>query len=1589
MARKLLKILLWICAVPFALLMLLTVLLYIPFVQDAAVRYATEAIGKSTGMTIGIDRLRLVPPLRLRVDGVSVIEAGGDTMLTAGSARVGVAILPLLRGSVKVDDLGLDDVYYQLGNADSLMWLRANVKRALIPAVNLGISSNSVDICSADLQGVRVNLRMLPDTAVAPVDTAAAAPWIIRAGLIRLRDVDYTMSMLPTIDSLGVHVPEATLREATVDMASYLINGRSLTIDSVSAAYIYPAVTPDASPVASAVSSDSVPAVSPAWTIRADSLRLTGREVLYAQSGVSNPAPGLDMGYIALSDISIAIDSLYNRGTSLRVPLRELALTERCGLSLRADGLVRLDSTSVSASDFTLSTLRSTMRINADMGMGELSTVAATPLSVSASGVISPADIAQAFPDMRTLLSPIEPISFNVLAEGSSATLDIPLLSVDIPRLARLRGEGSVTAPFDPDAVGAHVTLDGSVPALSDRTYSFLPIAHIPALSLKTDVDYLPGQAQGDLAVTTAAGHLAADGSWTARREDYDLTLSLVNFPVGEFMPELGVGTVTARAEVDGRGYNPMARTTSIDANVILADATYQGVRYSDLILRTTLHAGAASASLTSHNPGADAMATLDATIAGDSIDYHLDLAASDIDLYRLHITDTVCGGSFNLSSQGFYNLASQDFDVSAALSSLRWKMPDITIAPSSPISLVSRSAASGSLTTVSQGDLSVNLSTPRSLLAMIDSLPPAMTTLSGQIDSMRISVPALSHVLPSLSLSASMGRDNFVADYLASSASPITIGKASAALTLLRDSTINLSASATSIASGSTHIDTLSLSAHRRGDYLLYDISMNNRPGTWDDFAHVAVNGFVGANRLSTFLRQNNIKGENGFTLGFNTSVADSVVTVHLVPGKPTIAYKPWKINLDNYITYDIVTRHLDADVSLSGDDSSVRIFTEHPGDDTDEHSDSTAHHIHSHAFAQEDLVIRLTRIHLADWLSINPFAPPVKGDVSADLRLNYANSVLTGKGSVSLDDLYYGRDRVGDFDLNLDIANSPGGKVMADVTLMIDSIPTITARGVVGDSTLTTPFLLDFRMIRFPLATINPFMPPATASLSGVLNGDMVVTGDMANPVFNGELRFDSAAVKVNMMGTTFRFSDTNIPVDSNVVTFRDFAITGANDNPLKINGTVDARHLTDIRIDLDAAARNMQILRSDRARGGASLYGRAFIDLFAAVKGNLNRLTVQADASLLSASNLTYVVSDVEQTLTEGQTEEMVHFVQFNDTAAVHRVDSIATASTMALVVNADLHLQQGSTINVDLNPSGTNRVQIKPQGDLDYSLSPLNGQRLTGRLNIPSGYVRYTPPLMSEKNFSFSEGSYIAFNGDVLNPVLNIHAVDVVRSNVTTEGQNSRLVNFDVMLGVTGTFNAMNVNFDLSTNDDITVQNQLSSMSAEQRANQAMNLLLYNVYTGAGGTKGTTVAGNPLFSFITSQLNTWAANNIRGVDISFGIDQYDRTYEGATTTATSYSYRVSKSLFDDRFKIVVGGNYSTDANTDENFSQNLINDISFEYLLNRAGTMYVRIFRHTGYESILEGEVTKTGVGFVYKRRLGSLYELLRPGAKRFH
>lgn len=133
------------------------------------------------------------------------------------------------------------------------------------------------------------------------------------------------------------------------------------------------------------------------------------------------------------------------------------------------------------------------------------------------------------------------------------------------------------------------------------------------------------------------------------------------------------------------------------------------------------------------------------------------------------------------------------------------------------------------------------------------------------------------------------------------------------------------------------------------------------------------------------------------------------------------------------------------------------------------------------------------------------------------------------------------------------------------------------------------------------------------------------------------------------------------------------------------------------------------------------------------------------------------------------------------------------------------------------------------------------------------------------------------------------------METVRANVSSDGQDNRAVNFDISINIRNSLDDLEISFGLSAPEDLTMQNQLNSLTAEQRANQAMNLLIYNTYTGPGTTAKVS-SENPLNSFIQKELNQWAQNNLKGVDLSFGINSYGE--DDPNGQRTDYSYRLSK-------------------------------------------------------------------------------------------
>lgn len=1565
--RRLLKTLMWVVIA----VLLLPVLLYIPPIQNFAISIAKNQIKKSTGMEIGIGSFRLSFPLDVHLKDVYVLTAQNDTMIRAGEAIADVKLLPLLKLDVKLNRLDLDKGYFKMVLPDSSMTLTVNAGHlSADDKSSFNLADNKLLLNKVKLDDGSLGLYMdVWKKKPTPEDTTESKPFYIAANDIELNNFRFGMSMLPTIDTLDCMARKVKLKEGVVDLASNLVKWKMVNLDGGDFRYIQP--TPEY--VAAHPAPLSEPSTGPPMQIKGDSVGVRGMKALYATKGVV-PAAGFDAGYISVDSVAIGMKDFYNESSTVRLPITLLRARERSGLEVvSGQGLVAIDSIGLSLKDLNIRTLYSQLKATADVPFAMMSLDPKSPMSVRASGRIGLPDVESFMPSLSEFTAKIpsrKPLDFDLNAAGSLASLKIDKLLAEMAGVVRIEADGNVANVLDYKRLKANISLEGDLmdPELADQFLAPTDM-RIPAFKLQGIVNADGLEYGADIDLLTTAGDLAANGYVGIDTENYNVDLSLHKFDVARYAPTIGVGEITGTVSATGHGFNPMKKRAVTDARVLLKEIVYNKRRLHDISVNANIDLqGVLSLKANSPNPGLDLDLEATGTIHPD--DYKVDLLAHirDLNLQELGLTDSINSGKGTIYLNGTASPERWLYDAEIQLVDLDWNLPSHYI--HLPGGLNAKIKATELLTMLDVDSHLTNLhfESPEGLKKVVDSFIAAGDTVMAQIGRRNLVADNINNALPHFDLSLRASGNGLLDQLLL----PTGIRVDTVWANINRDSLLRGDVNVRRINSGSMKIDTIGLNFSQRSQLIDYLFHMGNRPGTLDQFAQVDVRGYLGHNRISAFLNQHDIKGNTGYRLGLTAALMDSIVTVHLTPLKATIAYMPWTINNDNFIDYNVRNHDIDANLLAKSAESSILARTE------------------PNEYGGKDLHLNIDNLKIQDFLSLSVFAPPITASVSTDLRVNYEDHVIQGGGRVSLKDFTYDKIAVGDFDLDVNAGYGFGGanNTNLNASLRINNEPAMNAYASLrSDSTgsMATDSV-GLRLTRFPLKVANAFLGN-NVLLSGYLNGQMAMSGSFSKPVLNGAITFDTVAVKIPMLGATLKPDETPLKVTDNVVTLDNFQIFAANKNPLTINGSVDARKFTDIRFDIKAHASNLQLINSDK-RSKSDLYGKINLNLDATAKGPLRLLDVTGNVNILGTTDATYRLNMMGDATQGGMNaDEVVKFVNFNDTTQVAQNDSIVE-SPLNMRTDANLRISPGTQLQVLLSTSGTDKVQLQPTANLRYFQNYMGDMSVTGSLTLGQGMVRYAFPVIGEKTFEFDPSSMITWTGSLMNPTLNVTATDIMKANVT-QGGNSRLVNFLVTLHASNTIENLKVNFDLATNDDLSIQNELQSMSADQRQTQAMNLLLYGKYSGQGIKANASLDGNVLYSFLESQLNSWVAQHVRGVDLSFGINQYDKSVNGSTSTQTSYSYQVSKSLFNNRFKILVGGNYSTDDSAEENLAQNLFSDVRFEYILKQTQTlnMSVQLFRHYGYESILEGEITEMGLGFVMKRKLSDLRGLFYFGRHR--
>lgn len=1567
------KYILYAIAGLLVLILLLPATLYVPAIQNALVRYSEQWINGHTGMSVSIGRLSLRFPLDLALDDVMVAHGDGDTLAAVGSARVNVALLPLLRKKAYIPDVSLTDVRFDFAAEDSSLFLGVKAGALQLASGAVDLAAGKVRIGNLSLADADVSLVL---RTVADTDSVAASPlpdWDIDITSIALSDITYTMYMPPVIDTLRVTLPQAGITGGRVSLAGQQVDVEQFYIDR--GRYRYVACHTAEADTASADTTQAAAASMP-WQISVAKVMLTDNEAAY----MTEPAPagsGFDARYIAADHICVALSSVYNRGSELRLTVDSLSLNERSGVAVtRAAGGFEMQESRIVVNDFSLYTPYSDLHadVDADMRFFENNSEAAIYARLESNVALT--DVEKFYPAVkqfyihpRRYVSPYTPaaapllrgmelLSARVEAEGTCEKLQLKTLRLSQPGIFTLQAEGEVTSVWDEVRRRARMSCRASTTravSLQNFITDSLLLGRVvmQPLRLGGRVDLQGSRVDGGLFLGCLQGGIAVRGGYDFRREKYEAKIGIRRFPIDSILPYDSVGALTARAEVSGAHFNPTGISTSAELQLTLDTLSLRGVPYNGARLSASLgeqrwqiQAGCEQRAL---DVGVDAQGLLTPDLF--VVDVQTDVRLIDLAALRF-ATDTfnISGGvKAQLVASRNDSLLQADVEVDKlvlAMGNYRYRAGSISCVAASDITY--------SYIDLSTGDIEATLTSDVGL----GRLSPSLERLTQFVDTVwqrqRLNMDELHRGLPPFAIDIQAGRNNILQQYLNSMGVKFT----GMQLNARNDSLFALSAYLQRLNVAGTQLDTINFVAREAGKRLNYSLEVKNKPGNLDEFALLTVEGFLSGNSTRLLCRQENRDKENGFLLGCKVDFLDSLLTVSFGPKQPVIGYKTWELNPGNYFTYNHQTRDIEADIRLAYGDSRIYLSTE-------SRRNKSVEGVH----------LDVRNIRLSDWLVASPFMPPVDGNISTDIYVDLPPAGIEAEGTLGIRDFRYANQRVGSFDIYASYELNAAGSGNIGGTVQIDSVQVLQlsarydtrGKGIGGEVQIDA----------LPLSVANAFFPAKMGDLAGTLDSNLSLSGTMDQPWVDGFIRFKDAKAVLSSLGASLTLDSKDIPIRQNRIYFDAYGLRGVNGNPLNIDGTVDFSDLSRIGVTLDLAGRNFEPVRAPESRT-AMLYGSVFADVAARIRGSLDNMSVNGRISLLSGTNATYVMQS-SQMQTGQDYSNMVTFVSFADTVETYeKIANSRVSATTNINATVNIDIDEGVRLGVNLSTDGNNRIDLVGGGTLLYTMTALGDSRFTGRYNLTGGFVRYNPPILSQKIFNIQEGSYVLWNGDIADPSFNIKAVQRQRSSVSEGDKGSRPVEFDITIYVTNTLKNLGISFDLSTTDDITIQNELQGLTPEQRSSKAINMLLYNSYTGF--SSAADMAGNPLNSFLESELNMWAQKTLKGVELSFGINDYGD--DGTGTQRTDYSYKISKSLFDNRLKVVVGGSYATNQDATQNLKENLIDDISLEYRLTKRENMYLKVFRHTGYESIIEGEITQTGVGFLYRKQLMSLLDLFR-------
>lgn len=1373
------KILKWcgiIISIPFALFIIISILIYIPPVQDFIVKKAASMASTATGMDINVGRISLSFPLNLNIHNVSAVQEK-DTLLNAGKITLKVQMKPLFRKQVEIDAFKLEDISLNTMNMIEGLALKGELGELYLESHGVALSPETATINSFILKDTHMDI-CIADTAAA--DTTASEPlyWQFMLQKANLENVAINLSMPLDSMNMGVNIGSATLTEGLVDLRKEAYSIQKFRINNSSARYV---------------------------------------------SGGKQPAEGFDPSYIAIAGLNIGLDSIYYCGNEIKAGIKDFRMKERSGLEIiSAGGKIMANDERIGISGLELKTTDSyfSVQAGAEWNISQINNDGSISARIMAD--IGKNDLFRfltGMPEDFRKDFPAEPVQIRAGVDGSLNRMRITGVSAEIAEHIRLTAEGYLNDVTDSTKMAAHLDMDGIFPDMK-FAQSLIGTTVIPAdMTIKGSADIRNDSIISSLGLTQGDGLAELNAGFIPNSESFFAEMELKELNIHNFLPTDSLFRVTASFSAEGRGFDIFSPDTRMNIKAGVSNFEYARYSFSGIDMKAILANGKTNVAFNINDNMMEIGSTMDADISSNNIMAKMRTDIKRLDLHSLGLVaqplkiaqDIDIDARTDMKNRHQAKVSINNIRLTTEKSSFKTKDLNFGV-----------SMTEDSLRTyINSGDMTMLLRTTGGIDKVTDKLTKISTLAAKQWESRTLNLDTLRALLPETSFRLFAGDDNPFVNTLEMSG--IGFSKLYASLNTSSANGINSSAYLYGLHTDSLRLDTITFRAIQDTTGIILTGGVKANHTKQQEAFGISLGGGIFNGNARMMVKYDNAQNQTGALIGMEAVLRDKGISLHMLPEAPILVYRKFQLNKDNYIFLSDKGR-IHADMKLYDEKGTGLQIYSVPDSTLLQDITVSVNRIDIGEFKRIipymppiEGVINAEAHYVQQ--KENMFMTALETDIN---RLAYSGKPL---GNWTMSGVYLPMENSGH---HVDGYITRNGNTLAEINGQYRSAASDENKDKIN---------AHMSLMRFPLELAGAFVPEEMAQLKGYAGGEISVNGSSDTPIINGQLTTDSVNVFIPMTSMNLRFENKPITITNNKLVFNKYSIFSRGKNPYVIDGSIDFADMSNMYMDLKMTARNFEVFNGKKNRTSL-VYGKMYIDLNTTIKGTPDAISVRGNANILGSSDFTYILRESPLSV-EDRLAETVTFVNFADTAAAQR-KPLQEMRPGGIDMLVNLHIDQAVQCKVDINESGTNYMQVEGGGDLAFQYTPDGNMLLNGRYSLMSGEMKYEMPVIPLKTFKIREGSYIEWTGNVMDPKLNIQAYERTRASVTQEGQTARMVSFDVGVSITNRLNDLGFEFTIDAPEDGSMQNELAAMSASQKNKAAVTMLVTGMYISDNST-----------------------------------------------------------------------------------------------------------------------------------------------------